>query len=106
VNRYFILGKRSIPKLKVNKRNNTKPTGIDPSTSVSPFLAEPKVENPRIVSSVFADCVPCAQLASDSVEQDWTHYVRIGAYELKGSDAGAIVANAERDGVFGSRGGG
>jgi hypothetical protein len=40
-------------------------------------------------------------LASDSVEQDWTHYVRIGAYGLKGGDAGTIVANAERDGVFG-----
>jgi len=35
------------------------------------------------------------------VEQDWTHYVRIGAYGLKGGDAGTIVANAERDGVFG-----
>src|SRR5581483_8191589 len=40
-------------------------------------------------------------LASDSVEQDWTHYVRIGAYGLKGGDAGEIVAKAERDGVFG-----
>src|ERR1700747_1551958 len=40
-------------------------------------------------------------LASDSVEQDWTHYVRIGAYGLKGGDAGTIVENAQRDGVFG-----
>src|SRR3954466_12114868 len=40
-------------------------------------------------------------LASDSVEQDWTHYVRIGAYGLKGGDAGEIVSKAQRDGVFG-----
>ena len=40
-------------------------------------------------------------LASDSVEQDWTHYVRIGAYGLKGGDAAEIVAKAQRDGVFG-----
>jgi hypothetical protein len=40
-------------------------------------------------------------LASDSVEQDWTHYVRIGAYGLKGGDAAAIVDSAERDDVFG-----
>src|SRR5438270_1113116 len=40
-------------------------------------------------------------LASDSVEQDWTHYVRIGAYGLKGGDAEEIVAKAQRDGVFG-----
>lgn len=40
-------------------------------------------------------------LASDSVKQDWTHYVRIGAYGLKGGDASEIVARAERDGVFG-----
>lgn len=40
-------------------------------------------------------------LASDSVEQDWTHYVRIGAYGLKGGDAEEIVTKAERDDVFG-----
>jgi hypothetical protein len=40
-------------------------------------------------------------LASDSVEQDWTHYVRIGAYGLKGGDAEEIVSKAQRDGVFG-----
>jgi Glycosyl hydrolase-like 10 len=40
-------------------------------------------------------------LASDSVEQDWTHFVRIGAYGLKSDNAVAIVENAQRDGVFG-----
>jgi len=40
-------------------------------------------------------------LASDSVEQDWTHLVRIGAYGLNSDNAGAIVENAHRDDVFG-----
>ena len=33
--------------------------------------------------------------------QDWSNYVRIGAYGLKGGDAAKIVANAERTNVFG-----
>jgi hypothetical protein len=40
-------------------------------------------------------------LASDSVEQDWTRFVRIGAYGLKSDNTVAIVENAKRDGVFG-----
>jgi hypothetical protein len=39
---------------------------------------------------------------SDSQEEkDWTHYVRIGAYGLKGGDADHIVHSAQEDGVFG-----
>jgi len=33
--------------------------------------------------------------------QDWTHYVRIGAYGLKGGDAAEIVRRAQESGVFG-----
>src|ERR1700758_545174 len=33
--------------------------------------------------------------------QDWTHYVRIGAYGLKGGDAQQIVRKAQESGVFG-----
>src|ERR1700690_1415563 len=36
-----------------------------------------------------------------AVEQNWTNYVRIGAYGLKGNDADKIVADAEETGVFG-----
>src|ERR1700691_2529139 len=36
-----------------------------------------------------------------SVEQDWTNYVRIGAYGLKGNDADKIVADAQKTDVFG-----
>jgi hypothetical protein len=35
------------------------------------------------------------------VGQDWTHYVRIGAYGLKGGDALQIVRQAQESGVFG-----
>lgn len=34
-------------------------------------------------------------------EEPWTHYVRIGAYGLKGDNAEQIVRNAQRDGVYG-----
>jgi hypothetical protein len=33
--------------------------------------------------------------------QSWTNYARIGAYGLKGSDAGKIIASAEENDVFG-----
>jgi hypothetical protein len=39
--------------------------------------------------------------APDSEKQDWTNYVRIGAYGLKGGDALQIVRNAQASGVFG-----
>ncbi|MGA6982340.1 MAG: hypothetical protein WBZ11_12370 [Candidatus Sulfotelmatobacter sp.] len=39
--------------------------------------------------------------APTSVEQNWTNYVRIGAYELKGNDADKIVADAQKADVFG-----
>jgi len=34
-------------------------------------------------------------------DQNWTNYVRIGAYGLKGGDALEIVRRAQEDGVFG-----
>ena len=39
--------------------------------------------------------------AVDRSEQDWTHFVRIGAYGLRGENAGEIVRSALEDGVFG-----
>jgi hypothetical protein len=39
--------------------------------------------------------------APDSTKQDWTNYVRIGAYGLRGADALQIVRNAQASGVFG-----
>lgn len=35
------------------------------------------------------------------MEQDWTHYVRIGAYGLRSDNAEQIVRSAQEDGVFG-----
>jgi hypothetical protein len=37
----------------------------------------------------------------NSANQDWTNYVRIGAYGLKGGDAKQIVAKAQASNVFG-----
>src|ERR1700735_4843888 len=36
-----------------------------------------------------------------TAEQNWTHYVRIGAYGLRGDNAERIVQSAQEDGVFG-----
>jgi hypothetical protein len=38
---------------------------------------------------------------SSSVEQNWTNYVRIGAYGLQSGNADQIVRSAQEDGVFG-----
>ena len=38
---------------------------------------------------------------ASSQEQNWTNYVRIGAYGLKSGDAKSIVRNAQKDHVFG-----
>ena len=37
--------------------------------------------------------------------QDWTNYVRIGAYGLKGNDADKIVADAQKAACFRHRSG-
>src|SRR5919206_4811918 len=39
--------------------------------------------------------------APESHKQDWTNYVRIGAYGLKGGDAQQIVAKAQASDVAG-----
>ena len=44
---------------------------------------------------------PILRATPDSGEQDWTHYVRIGAYGLQGGNADEIVRSAQEDGVFG-----
>jgi len=39
--------------------------------------------------------------APNSLEQNWIHFVRIGAYGLKSDNAAQIVENAQQDRVFG-----
>ncbi|MFZ0759209.1 MAG: hypothetical protein WAM69_04600 [Candidatus Sulfotelmatobacter sp.] len=41
------------------------------------------------------------QASPGAVEQNWTNYVRIGAYGLRSDNAEQIVRSAEEDGVFG-----
>jgi hypothetical protein len=43
----------------------------------------------------------CGLVAAPSEKQNWTHYVRIGAYGLKGGDAADIVRRAQESGVSG-----
>src|SRR5580658_4665405 len=49
-------------------------------------------------ANLLAQSAPAAEA---SAKQDWTNYVRIGAYGLKGGDALEIVRRAQEDGVFG-----
>jgi hypothetical protein len=44
---------------------------------------------------------PVLQASPGSTEQDWTNYVRIGAYGLRSDNADKIVRGAQEDGVFG-----
>jgi hypothetical protein len=41
------------------------------------------------------------QATPDAAEQNWTNYVRIGAYGLRNDNAERIVRSAKEDGVFG-----
>jgi hypothetical protein len=53
------------------------------------------------VAFVFLLLAPVVGAAPGSSGQNWTHYVRIGAYGLQGDNADVIVRNAEESGVFG-----
>jgi hypothetical protein len=55
---------------------------------------------------IFVLLVPLLRVAADSAEQNqadqnWTNYVRIGAYGLQSSNADQIVRSAQEDGVYG-----
>ena len=56
---------------------------------------------PRVTAVTFLLLLLCASSAQTSVEQDWTHYARIGAYGLRANNAQKIVADAQETGVFG-----
>jgi hypothetical protein len=54
-----------------------------------------------IAASLFLVIFTTPWAASQTTEQDWTNYVRIGAYGLAADNAGKIVADAKESGVFG-----
>jgi len=54
-----------------------------------------------ITAVFFLFFLVAASAAPKAAEQDWTNYVRIGAYGLAADNAGKIVVNAEATGVFG-----
>jgi hypothetical protein len=51
--------------------------------------------------SLLAQQTPAGETSNPTSAQDWTNYVRIGAYGLKGGDAQRIVRSAQDSGVFG-----
>ena len=57
----------------------------------------------RILAGILLSCVAlfAASEAPDQHEQNWTNYVRIGAYGLNGADASNIVKRAQQSDVFG-----
>ena len=54
-----------------------------------------------IAASFLLVIFTAAWAAPQKPEQDWTNYVRIGAYGLAADNAGRIVADAEESGVLG-----
>jgi hypothetical protein len=59
------------------------------------------IRGPSAAILTFLLLAPILAAAPDSTEQNWTHYVRIGAYGLHNDNAGEIVRNAQESGVFG-----
>ena len=53
------------------------------------------------VLGVFLVLTPTRGAAPEYTEQNWTHYVRIGAYGLRSNNADEIVRGAQESGVFG-----
>ena len=54
-----------------------------------------------IAASLFLVLFTTPWAASQTTDQDWTNYARIGAYGLAADNAGKIVADAKEAGVFG-----
>jgi hypothetical protein len=52
-------------------------------------------------AGAFLALVMCAAATAQSDQQDWTNFVRIGAYGLKGGDAAEIVRRAQESDVYG-----
>ncbi len=56
---------------------------------------------PRLSFALLLVCAVGLAAIPQSEKQDWTNYVRIGAFGLKGGDASQIVRRAQDSGVFG-----
>ncbi len=53
------------------------------------------------IAAVGCGLLLCSPGRADAPAQNWTHYVRIGAYGLQSDNAAAIVRNAQESHVFG-----
>jgi hypothetical protein len=54
-----------------------------------------------IIAALGCGLLLCSAGRADAPAQNWTHYVRIGAYGLQSDNAAAIVRNAQESHVFG-----
>src|ERR1700694_1329876 len=55
----------------------------------------------RAIPALCCAALLCAGARVDDPEQDWMHFARIGAYELRGDNAEAIVSDAREGHVYG-----
>ncbi len=55
----------------------------------------------KLVLAAVALCTVAFTAASTAPDQNWTHYVRIAAYNLRSDNAEAIVSDAQKGHVFG-----
>jgi hypothetical protein len=67
----------------------------------SPAKVSPRTSIQRTCLAVCLLFLTCLLLGAGRGDQDWTNYVRIGAYSLKSDNAEKIVANATASGVSG-----
>src|SRR5271155_1714815 len=99
---FFSVDSPAQTKVKVTKRNITKPAvSCVSSPHFGSAISEAMSHISHSVTVVFLLLAPALRAAPDSVEQNWTHHVRIGAYGLRSDNAGRIVRSAQEDGVFG-----
>jgi hypothetical protein len=84
-------------------RNYTQPTLASAPLWGRRLLRKARIAKPgsrcALVALLFLSTV--LRASPDSAEQNWTNYVRIGAYGLRSDNAEKIVRSAQEDGVFG-----
>ena len=77
------------------------PSRIDPAREPATEVSRAYRYAGSFVALVLALACFSPQMVSGSGGVPWTHYARIGAFGLRGDNAGEIVESAERDGILG-----
>jgi hypothetical protein len=88
-------------------RNNTQPTAVVPRSTFLARFGVGRFRAPGFIWAGFRSGIIALSLclvlqaSPGNGEQNWTNYVRIAAYGLRGGDAERIVHSAQEDGVAG-----